>query len=580
MKIALVALNASYIHQNIAIQYLKEVLPEKHQVTLVQLTTNQRKDEQLHHLNFDYDLIGFSVYIWNRDQILSLSQTLKVLHPKRLILFGGPEVSYDTESLMDQAPWVDLLLRGDGEIAFPILIEALEFGKSPEGIQGLVWRDNGGVHFAKGGLAKESKVWPMLYKPQGPPPDPDRIAYIEGSRGCPYACAFCLSSAGKGVRYLPIETLFIQLKVLLEAGVKLIKFIDRSFSAHHKRAMKILDFIIANDNGISTFHMEVNASALKPEWIMRLSQARKGLVQLEIGVQSTHKKTCEVIQRSGSFDQIKSNVSKLARPGNVNLHLDLIAGLPYESRNRFLQSFDDVYALRPDDLQLGFLKLLRGTALRSQADQLGLKYDPQAPYEILETPDISYNELRSLKAFEDVFERFYGEGFRYTFRYLERVYGKPSFIYETLCSYFEKEGLLFQGVREDRLYYILFTVFKGFCNAGILFDLLRVDWIRTHDSSSKKLNFFPICEIPKKLFHSSIHKTQELGWCSHLTVSDLLRYGEVIYTYESIQNFLLALDQDRSLPEMKGEALFFVFHRHRGLNRALTDTQLEVISCE
>lgn len=577
MKIALVALNASYVHQNIAIQYLKAVLPEKHQVSLVQLTTNQKRDEHLQQLNFDWDLIGFSVYIWNRDQILSLAQTLKTIYPNRLIFFGGPEVSFDTESLMIQAPWVDMVIRGEGELIFPEMIEALVQGKSLAGLPGLVWRDQGGIHSAKQHMAPSPSTWPVLYHPQASLPDPDRIAYIEGSRGCPYACAFCLSSAVTGVRYLPLDDLLPQLLFLLKARVKLIKFIDRSFAVNHERAMKILDFLIAHDNGISTFHMEVNAAALKFEWIQRLAGARKGLIQLEIGVQSTYQATCEAIHRVGSFEAISSNVKSLGRPGNVNLHLDLIAGLPYESKHRFLKSFDDVYALRPDDLQLGFLKLLRGTELRQDAEKLGLKFDSQAPYEILATPDISYEELRQLKIFEDVFERFYGDRFKYTLRYLERIYGKPSAIFKELACFFEKKQLVFQGVREDRLYQLCYECFKDACDSRTLSDLLRIDWVRTHDSSSQRLELFSYPNFSKKSVHTGLHQAQESGWCIHLTVSDLLRYGEVIQVQEPVEGLLQALDGTGPLPQMAGETLFFVFHRHRGRNTALSDITLEVM---
>lgn len=445
MKILLIAINAKYIHSNLAIYCLRACAGEqKEQVELAEYTINHQKEDILADIyKRKPDVAAFSCYIWNRDYVLSLIRDLSLLCPEVPIWVGGPEVSYDAVQFLRDYPQVTGVMAGEGERSFRALAEY--YVKKTEDslgkIRGLTWRgENGDIYENSPAELMNLDEIPFVYEKIEA--FGHKIIYYESSRGCPFSCSYCLSSIDKSVRFRSLARVYQELQFFLDAKVPQVKFVDRTFNCNHRHAKAIWGYIAEHDNGITNFHFEIAADLLDEEERKLLASMRPGLVQLEIGVQSVNLLTIHEIDRVMSLSRLKQTVAQIQAGKNVHQHLDLIAGLPYEDYESFVNSFNEVYRMRPQQLQLGFLKVLKGSKMHRKAKDYGIVYRQGPPYEVLCTRWISYEEIRKLKAVEEMVEVYYNSGqFENTIRHLEQSFPHPFAMYEALAGYYEKEGL-------------------------------------------------------------------------------------------------------------------------------------------
>lgn len=445
MKILLIAINAKYIHSNLAIYCLRACAGEqKEQVELAEYTINHQKEDILADIyKRKPDVAAFSCYIWNRDYVLSLIRDLSLLCPEVPIWVGGPEVSYDAVQFLRDYPQVTGVMAGEGERSFRALAEY--YVKKTEDslgkIRGLTWRgENGDIYENSPAELMNLDEIPFVYEKIEA--FGHKIIYYESSRGCPFSCSYCLSSIDKSVRFRSLARVYQELQFFLDAKVPQVKFVDRTFNCNHRHAKAIWGYIAEHDNGITNFHFEIAADLLDEEERKLLASMRPGLVQLEIGVQSVNLLTIHEIDRVMSLSRLKQTVAQIQAGKNVHQHLDLIAGLPYEDYESFVNSFNEVYGMRPQQLQLGFLKVLKGSKMHRKAKDYGIVYRQEPPYEVLCTRWISYEEIRKLKAVEEMVEVYYNSGqFENTIRHLEQSFPHPFAMYEALAGYYEKEGL-------------------------------------------------------------------------------------------------------------------------------------------
>lgn len=445
MKILLIAINAKYIHSNLAIYCLRACAGEqKEQVELAEYTINHQKEDILADIyKRKPDVAAFSCYIWNRDYVLSLIRDLSLLCPEVPIWVGGPEVSYDAVQFLRDYPQVTGVMAGEGERSFRALAEY--YVKKTEDslgkIRGLTWRgENGDIYENSPAELMNLDEIPFVYEKIEA--FGHKIIYYESSRGCPFSCSYCLSSIDKSVRFRSLARVYQELQFFLDAKVPQVKFVDRTFNCNHRHAKAIWGYIAEHDNGITNFHFEIAADLLEEEERKLLASMRPGLVQLEIGVQSVNLLTIHEIDRVMSLSRLKQTVAQIQAGKNVHQHLDLIAGLPYEDYESFVNSFNEVYGMRPQQLQLGFLKVLKGSKMHRKAKDYGIVYRQEPPYEVLCTRWISYEEIRKLKAVEEMVEVYYNSGqFENTIRHLEQSFPHPFAMYEALAGYYEKEGL-------------------------------------------------------------------------------------------------------------------------------------------
>lgn len=445
MKILLIAINAKYIHSNLAIYCLRACAGEqKEQVELAEYTINHQKEDILADIyKRKPDVAAFSCYIWNRDYVLSLIRDLSLLCPEVPIWVGGPEVSYDAVQFLRDYPQVTGVMAGEGERSFRALAEY--YVKKTEDslgkIRGLTWRgENGDIYENSPAELMNLDEIPFVYEKIEA--FGHKIIYYESSRGCPFSCSYCLSSIDKSVRFRSLARVYQELQFFLDAKVPQVKFVDRTFNCNHRHAKAIWGYIAEHDNRITNFHFEIAADLLDEEERKLLASMRPGLVQLEIGVQSVNLLTIHEIDRVMSLSRLKQTVAQIQAGKNVHQHLDLIAGLPYEDYESFVNSFNEVYRMRPQQLQLGFLKVLKGSKMHRKAKDYGIVYRQEPPYEVLCTRWISYEEIRKLKAVEEMVEVYYNSGqFENTIRHLEQSFPHPFAMYEALAGYYEKEGL-------------------------------------------------------------------------------------------------------------------------------------------
>ncbi|MGI6064954.1 MAG: DUF4080 domain-containing protein [Bacillota bacterium] len=421
MKILLATLNAKFIHSALALYYLKSYCQSTCQeIKIREFTINGRLPDILGEIFLEQpSLVGFSCYIWNIEQTLKIAAMLKKVLPHTIIVLGGPEVSFDSCSLMESNSSIDYIVAGEGEETFRELILCLDEGQNVADIAGLVHRKEGvPVKNPDRTLIKNLDQISFPYPPEDLDNFTGKIIYYESSRGCPFNCRYCLSSTSHGVRFFSLERVKNDLKLIAQAGIKQVKFVDRTFNCHRERTKELLSFLLDLDARGMNFHFEIGADLLDEEIIDLLGKAPPGYFQLEIGIQSTNPLTLRTVERTMNFPRVRSAVSKIVEAGNMHLHLDLIAGLPKEDLASFEKSFNDVFELQPHNLQLGFLKVLKGSGLRNQAREYGLNYQDCPPYEILSTKDISFRDLLDLKSVEDVLERFFNSGkFRQTIIY-------------------------------------------------------------------------------------------------------------------------------------------------------------------
>ena len=462
MKILLAACNAKYIHSNLAVYDLKAYSSDYDEhVILREYTINQPKDEILKDIySSGADVVCFSCYIWNISFVRELIRDLVKILPKTAFWAGGPEVSYDAEKFLTEMPEMTGVMVGEGEKTFHDLLEFYIDGKdSLEEISGIAYRSGDKIIHNGWRELMDLSAIPFVYEHLEK--FENRIIYYESSRGCPFSCSYCLSSIDKKLRFRDLELVKKELQFFLDHRVPQVKFVDRTFNCKHEHAMTIWKYILEHDNGVTNFHFEISADLLREEEMELMSQMRPGLIQLEIGVQSTNPETIRAIHRHMDLKKLEHCVNRVHSFRNIHQHLDLIAGLPYEDYDTFHQSFNDVYQMKPDQLQLGFLKVLKGSLMQKEAEGYGIVYKEKEPYEVLSTNWLTYGEVLKLKMVESMVEVYYNsDQFWHTLEYLVPLEKDAFTFYEKLGSYYEKKGYSEISHSRMRRYEILLEYLK------------------------------------------------------------------------------------------------------------------------
>lgn len=445
MKTVLVAINAKYIHSNLAVYSLRSYARTfGYEPELLEFTINQQKDQILKGIyEAKPDLLCFSCYIWNLSYVEEIIEDIKKILPKITIWAGGPEVSYDAPQFLKRHPEVDGIMCAEGEKTLTELIRYYESeksqGKSLDEINGIVYQENRTIHQTP--LRDIMNMDNLVFPYEDLKDFEHKIIYYESSRGCPFSCSYCLSSIDKKLRFRSFSLVEKELEFFLAHKVPQVKFVDRTFNCKKSHAIAIWTYIKEHDNGITNFHFEVAADLLTEDEIALIQTMRPGLIQLEIGVQSTNEKTLAEIHRKTDFEEITRKVKAVQKGENVHQHLDLIAGLPYENYESFGHSFNDVYALKPEQLQLGFLKVLKGSYMAEAAEGYGCVHKAKPPYEVLGTRWLSYKEILKLKGVEEMVEVYYNSGqFQKTIRAMEHLFETAFSMYEELADFYEKNG--------------------------------------------------------------------------------------------------------------------------------------------
>lgn len=493
MKILLTTLNSKFIHTNLAIRYLNQMVKdiEDIDVDIREYTINNELDFILKDIYANnYDVILFSTYIWNVNDIVKICNNLKKVNKNVKIALGGPEVTYDSEESMKKYDFVDYILYGEGELVFRDFVKSLKGDIDIKDVNGIVYRNNGEIVRNKPMKDIENlDIIPSPYVDLNKAEYENRIVYYETSRGCPFNCQYCLSSTLQGLRYFSIDRVKSDLKALIDARVSQIKFIDRTFNANKKFAMEIMQFLMENDNDYTTYHFEVTAHLLTEDMLEFLKGCKEGLFQFEIGVQTTNEKVLEAVGRRDDFSKLSYVVQKIASYRNIHQHLDLIAGLPYEDYNSFENSFNDVFNLGIEHLQLGFLKMIKGTGIRNNADEHEFRYKEYPPYEVLYNKYITYNEILKLKDIEEILERYFNsKNFVLSMRYIIHNYYKesPFKFFEDFATYFNKNGYFNMSQGKNQLYKILLDFYTEQINKNIeLFtEIIKYDYISLGKTSN------------------------------------------------------------------------------------------------
>ena len=443
MKILLVACNAKYIHSNLAVYDLQAYASDyADHIVLKEYTINQQKDDIMRDIYLEHpDVVCVSCYIWNISFVKELMADLIKILPGADFWAGGPEVSYDAEKFLTENSEFKGVMVGEGEETFKELV-GYYVEKNPQNLKdmtGICYKDGDRIIHNGWRQIMDLSSIPFIYKDLSE--FKNRIIYYESSRGCPFSCSYCLSSIDKKLRFRDTETVKKELQFFIDNKVPQVKFVDRTFNCKHDHAMAIWKYINEHDNGVTNFHFEISADLLREEELQEMSTMRPGLIQLEIGVQSTNPDTIKAIHRTMDFEKLKGIVDRIHSFGNIHQHLDLIAGLPYEDYDSFRHSFNDVYALKPQQLQLGFLKVLKGSHMMEMCREYGIVYKTQEPYEVLSTKWLDYDHVLKLKTVENMVEVYYNSGqFQNTLEYLENFFQDAFSIYERLGSFYMEKG--------------------------------------------------------------------------------------------------------------------------------------------
>lgn len=450
MNILLGAINAKYIHSNLAVYCLKAYADKcwggeagAPEIAIAEYTINQQTDEILQDIyKKKPDMLCLSCYIWNLTYVEEIVREVRKVLPDVILWLGGPEVSYDGTEVLRRLPEADGVMKGEGEKTFFELTRFYEEERNrlPEHIEGIVYRKGDEICDTPWRQVMDLSEVPFVY--QDMTLFEHKIIYYESSRGCPFSCSYCLSSVDKCLRFRDIEMVKRELQFFIDEKVPQVKFVDRTFNCKHDHALAIWKYILEHDNGITNFHFEISADLLNEEELELMRHMRPGLIQLEIGVQSTNPDTIREIHRTMRFEKVAAIVKRINSYGNIHQHLDLIAGLPFEDYESFGKSFDDVYALEPEQLQLGFLKVLKGSYMEEQKSEYGLIYKGKPPYEVLYTKWLPYEDTLRLKGVEEMVEVYYNSRqFCYTLPFLIRNFESPFAFFEALGEYYEKKGL-------------------------------------------------------------------------------------------------------------------------------------------
>ncbi|MFC0214503.1 B12-binding domain-containing radical SAM protein [Paenibacillus chartarius] len=493
MNVVVATLNAKYIHTSLALRCLKAFCQDEFVVEIAEYTI---KDPAMNIVSDLYargpDVVGFSCYIWNIEETLVIVSMLKKIRPDLTIVLGGPEVSYDTEYWMKRVPEVDFIVVGEGEETFKHFLQELSSTRKYHFVYGLAYRKADEVILTPGRPKLNLAELPSPHRfPEDVPTLANRVVYFETSRGCPFSCQFCLSSIEVGVRYFDIERTKSDLLYLIGSGAKLIKFVDRTFNIKRDYAMEMFRFLIENHGGC-TFQFEITADIMRPEVLAYLQEhAPPGVLRFEIGVQSTNDLTNSLVQRRQNFTKLTRTVTMVKESGKIDQHLDLIAGLPEEDYNSFRKTFNDVFALGPEELQLGFLKMLRGTGLRNDAARWGYVYMDNAPYEILGNDILPFEDLMRIKRVEDVLEKYWNaHRMDRTMTYLIREEFESAFdFFQEFGDYWEQRGWQKIGHQLEDLFTRLwaFLSHRGVRRPDTALGLMKLDYFLGHKYKPRKI---------------------------------------------------------------------------------------------
>lgn len=498
MKVLLVAINSKYIHSNLALRYLRANTEDlNYECMLKEFTINDRKENILEKIiTEEADIIAFSCYIWNLEYVEELTNLIKLVKPSTEILFGGPEVSYDSESFLEKVPG-EYVIQGEGEETFREFIKCKIKNKSLYNVKGLYIKTSNGIVYTgeRDNISMNSVVFPYNKEEDLT----NKIVYYEGSRGCPFKCKYCLSSTLHGVRFHRIDRVKKEIKFLVEKKVKLIKFVDRTFNCNHEFTKEIWQYIV-DLNTDATFHFEISADLLTEEELEILSKAKDGRIQFEVGVQTTNNEILRNINRHVNFETIREKVEELKKLKNIKQHLDLIAGLPGEDYNSFKNSFNDVYSIEPEEIQLGFLKLLKGSPMREEAEKWGMVYSPYPPYEILSTKNISYDKLLILKKIEAVVDKYYNSGkFNNILKYFIHEFKEPFDFYYSLAMFCNNEGYFDRNISGPQYYKVFIEFNKEVLDKDSMFlkEIIKYDYLKFN--KKQWMPEFLIRQVDKKV---------------------------------------------------------------------------------
>ncbi len=575
MKILLVAINAKYIHSSLAVHslciYAKKYLKNARvQIDVAEYTINQQMDDILKDIyRRRPDKLCFSCYIWNIACVEMVIREIKKLLPDTDIWVGGPEVSYDAEAVLKRLSQIKGVMKGEGEETFADICRAyadtesaLEEDETLADIRGITFRRYDGEIVANPWrepmeLDKAPFVYEDIEKFK------NKIIYYETSRGCPFSCSYCLSSVDKRLRFRSMEFVKPELQFFIDNKVPQVKFVDRTFNCRHEHAMEIWRYIAEHDNGITNFHFEIAADLLNEEELALIETMRPGLIQLEIGVQSTNPDTIREIRRTMRFEEVSEHVNRIRKRGNIHQHLDLIAGLPYENIESFAKSFDDVYALRPEQLQLGFLKVLKGSYMGECREKYGLICKDVPPYEVLCTKWLSYGDVLELKGIEEMVEVYYNSGqFEYTMEELGKEYVSAYELYRALWRYYDEHGYLEIQHRRSTRYEILLGFVRQNMpeKADCIQELLTYDYYLRENAKTRP-EFAGEYKVEKEF----LHKFYETEVIAHKYLPSYVAYDK---------NQMRKMTHIEYLPIL-GKRILFDYMNRNPLNRQARTCMIE-----
>ncbi|MFV0503014.1 MAG: B12-binding domain-containing radical SAM protein [Lachnospirales bacterium] len=538
----LVSLNAKFVHSTLALHSIKRYNQEYSNIKIKEYTINNNLDFILDDIyKENEDVVCFSCYIWNINETIEICKNLRKIS-KCEILLGGPEVSFDPEEYMN---YVDYVIRGEGELAFKDFIQYKLGLKKIEDVSSLTY-NKGGIVSNRQSLPINLNDLPFVYNDLKK--FENRILYYETTRGCPFNCQYCLSSTFNGVRFLNIKRVYEELSFFLDNKVKQVKFIDRTFNASSEHRYKIWEFIIKSDNDITNFHFEIAADLFEQRDFDLLKTARKGLIQFEIGIQTTNGKTLELVARKTNLKKVFENINKIFKMGNIHLHLDLIAGLPSENYESFKNSFNDVYKMQCEQLQLGFLKVLKGSGMRKNANALGLMYREKAPYEVLRTKEISFKELSILKGIEELVDIYYNSNrFHTSIMYLGGLFKEYFDFYLALHEFFISMDYHKVSHKKQTYYTILQEFYSTYFEKddNILIELLLFDLYSNENIKSvpdilnihEKLlfdekDFTYITKYTRSQIIKNTHSEKFNIDIIHFSKNNEIIHGEFIYIFD------------------------------------------------
>lgn len=528
MRVLLVAVNAKYIHSNLAVYSLRAYAKQRLvgrdiQIDIAEYTINQNIDDILKDIYFRKpDVLCLSCYIWNLLYIEEIVREIAKICPGLDIWAGGPEVSYDAKATLERLGQLKGVMKGEGEATFAELCEVYvdegyadvkrpgeQLDKRFAEVQGITFRREQG-EIAENSWREPIDLSDVPFVYSDMKDFEHKIIYYESSRGCPFSCSYCLSSVDKRLRFRRLDLVKRELQFFIDHKVPQVKFVDRTFNCKHEHAMEIWRYLVAHDNGITNFHFEVAADLLNEEEIALTRTMRPGLIQLEIGVQSTNPETIREIRRTMRFEEVKAHVERIRANGNIHQHLDLIAGLPHEDIRSFAGSFDDVYELRPDQLQLGFLKVLKGSYMHEHQERYGLKFKATPPYEVLSTNWLSYDDVIELKGIEEMVEVYYNSGqFAHTMEALKELYASAYAMYRDLWEYYESHAhMQIQHKRSARYAILLDFIREQYLEKTSRFrELLTYDYYLRENAKSRPE--FAGDDVTDKAFIRTFYEREE-----------------------------------------------------------------------